>query len=345
MNKVLIIGGGISGLSMAWALEQQQIDYMLADPGTGGHASVVAAGLMNPVTGRQYKLQPMVEVCWEAAANCYTWWSEVTGHALVRPMDIHRLHRSEAAREQWRSNALPLAGSWAEDLPDERIDHNSYQAGFGVVWVHHGHIVTTGKLYVEAIRYLRNAGKLLETDISPEVLQQGPPFTAGGITFDAVIDASGIAAAANPVWQNIPFRYNKGEALLIKAIELPEDRVITRNVILVPQGSAHFWAGSHNHWDDRNPGPTAEGLDKLSADITATIRVPFEIIRHRAAIRPVIQDRKPVSGSHPAISHLHILNGMGTKGYSLAPYHARLLAAHIAEDTALPAATDVKRFY
>lgn len=330
---------------MAWALEQQQLDYMLADPGTGGHASVVAAGLMNPVTGRRYTLQPLINECWEAADSCYGWWSEVTGQTLIRATTIHRFHRSASAQNQWEANGMHESGNWAGNLPDEYMDQSSYHASYGGVVVNNARIVATGKLYTEAIRYLRHHDKLIEDNISFDEWANGSPFRLNDKTFDIVIDTTGIGAADNSLWQHIPFRYNKGEALIIKAPDLPENNPITRNIIIVPQGSAHFWVGSHNHWDDHHPGPTAIGLDKLTADINATIRVPFEIIRHRAAIRPVIQDRKPVVGPHHTIKNMFILNGMGTKGYTLAPYHAHQLAALIAHGTPLSAATHVGRFY
>jgi hypothetical protein len=36
---------------------------------------------------------------------------------------------------------------------------------------------------------------------------------------------------------------------------------------------------------------------------------------------------------------------MGTKGYLLAPYHARALVKHMCWKDPLPQATDVQRFY
>ncbi len=49
---------------------------------------------------------------------------------------------------------------------------------------------------------------------------------------------------------------------------------------------------------------------------------------------------------HPAIPNLDlgILNGMGTKGCSLAPFFAKQLTGHLLYNTPINADADVKRF-
>ena len=50
MAEVLIAGGGVIGLSIAWRAAQRGFDVTLADPAPGAGASHAAAGMLTPVS-------------------------------------------------------------------------------------------------------------------------------------------------------------------------------------------------------------------------------------------------------------------------------------------------------
>jgi glycine oxidase len=54
MADVLIVGGGVIGLSIAWRAAQQGFDVVVADPDPGGGASHAAAGMLTPVSEAAY---------------------------------------------------------------------------------------------------------------------------------------------------------------------------------------------------------------------------------------------------------------------------------------------------
>jgi glycine/D-amino acid oxidase-like deaminating enzyme len=79
--------------------------------------------------------------------------------------------------------------------------------------------------------------------------------------------------------------------------------------------------------------------------LNAAISLPFEVVAHRAAIRPtMIGDRRPFVGLHPRHNQLGILNGLGSKGTSLVPFLAQHFAEHLVNDEVLLKDMDVKRF-
>jgi hypothetical protein len=49
-------------------------------------------------------------------------------------------------------------------------------------------------------------------------------------------------------------------------------------------------------------------------------------------------------GLHPVHTNIGILNGMGTKGCSLAPYFARQLVEHLLYQHSITGEADIKRF-
>ena len=72
--------------------------------------------------------------------------------------------------------------------------------------------------------------------------------------------------------------------------------------------------------------------------------MPFKIIDHLASVRPATLERKPFVGIHPLQDKIGILNGMGTKGCSLAPFFARQLVNHLLNNEPIMADANVQRF-
>ncbi|HMH31943.1 MAG TPA: hypothetical protein VK543_02880, partial [Puia sp.] len=55
-------------------------------------------------------------------------------------------------------------------------------------------------------------------------------------------------------------------------------------------------------------------------------------------------ERRPFVGFHPLKKNIGILNGMGTKGCSLAPFFASQLVQHIRHQSAIIPEAGVQRF-
>jgi glycine/D-amino acid oxidase-like deaminating enzyme len=71
---------------------------------------------------------------------------------------------------------------------------------------------------------------------------------------------------------------------------------------------------------------------------------PLEVIDHEAGIRPTSPDRRPMVGKHPVYDQLYIFNGLGAKGYMLAPSLAEMLCNALIHNTALLADLHPDRF-
>ena len=75
-----------------------------------------------------------------------------------------------------------------------------------------------------------------------------------------------------------------------------------------------------------------------------TLKIPFTITDHFAAVRPAALERRPFVGIHPYRPSLGILNGMGTKGCSLAPYFSKQLTDALTNGQQIDSLADIKRF-
>ena len=83
--NVLIIGQGIAGSCLAWELKRRGTDFTITDRPIAETASRVAAGLVNPLTGRAFRPGWRQEECLSAAEAFYpeterelggSWWQK-----------------------------------------------------------------------------------------------------------------------------------------------------------------------------------------------------------------------------------------------------------------------------
>jgi glycine/D-amino acid oxidase-like deaminating enzyme len=166
-----------------------------------------------------------------------------------------------------------------------------------------------------------------------------------GITAQKIIFCGGIAAINNPWFSLLPFAPNKGEALLIECTGLPQEHIFKKGLMLAPLAEPHlFWVGSNYLWEYDHDQPTEAFLTHAANVLKGWLKVPFHILDHKASIRPATLERRPFVGLHPTCPSIGILNGMGTKGTSLAPFFAHQLVEHLVRDQPIHPDASVNRF-
>ncbi|HEY0539029.1 MAG TPA: FAD-dependent oxidoreductase, partial [Actinoallomurus sp.] len=63
MTDVLVAGGGLIGLSVAWRSAQRGLSVTVVDDAPGTGASRAAAGMLAPVTEAAYGEEPLLRLC------------------------------------------------------------------------------------------------------------------------------------------------------------------------------------------------------------------------------------------------------------------------------------------
>jgi glycine/D-amino acid oxidase-like deaminating enzyme len=178
-----------------------------------------------------------------------------------------------------------------------------------------------------------------------ELKMTGDTVRYNGITARKIVFCDGIAAAQNPLFSLLPFSFNKGEALIIRCEELTREHIHKRGMFLVPlPEDGLFWFGSNYQWEFEDNAPSDAFYKSAGEILRQWLKKPFEIIDHKAAIRPATLERRPFVGFHPLYPSVGILNGMGTKGTSLAPFFANQMAQHIVHGLPITPEADIRRF-
>jgi glycine/D-amino acid oxidase-like deaminating enzyme len=164
------------------------------------------------------------------------------------------------------------------------------------------------------------------------------------ITAKKIIFCDGVDGISNRYFKNLPYSPNKGEAIIAKIPGLSSAYIYKQGLSIVPWGNDLFWIGSTYEWNYVDTKPTPAFREKVINQLKFWLKLPYEIVNHIAGVRPANMERRPFVGLHPRFASVGILNGMGTKGCSLAPFFAKQLADHLVDRKEIYADADVKRF-
>jgi glycine/D-amino acid oxidase-like deaminating enzyme len=343
-TDVLIVGCGISGTFLTYFLQQSDTSFIVIDESTLFTASKAAAGIINPVTGRRIVKTWMIDELIHFAKVIY--------RKMDRELDIHCIRETKITdffpTPQMRNAFLERFGEDAAylRLPSDENDHrNHFDYDFGYGEIEPVLLININELLGAMRKKLLASQVLLEEhfDISELVVSE-KKICYKDIIAEKIIFCDGVESISNPYFKNLPFAPNKGEALIVEIKELPAMQIFKKGINLVPWKDNLFWVGSSYEWKFDNDKPTEGFRHQTEAMLRGWIKTDFTIADHIASVRPATLERRPFAGFHPVYKNVGILNGMGTKGCSLAPYFANQLVNHICKNEKLDEEANIKRF-
>lgn len=315
----MIVGQGLAGTCLAWRLWDRGQEVLVVDRGGLGGSSVVAAGLLAPVTGKGMNASWRVAEFLPLAMGLYRSIEMVLGEKFFHEVPILRLFRDGGERTKFEKKR-PELERWVHEVIDGPIDGVSAEWG-GVVWKGGGWLDT--QRFLEASKgYFRQRGFYEEREAEVD---------AGEFGDETVVLCQGATGLGSGPFAYLPERRAKGEILTVRILGMSEIRVLSRGGWLIPVGGGLYRAGATYEWDDLSGRPTTEARDQLEGVVRSFTELPFEVVEHLVGVRPIVRRSQPVIGPHPERQSLYIFNGLGSKGVLYAPGVAERLAAHLCE--------------
>lgn len=341
----LIIGQGICGTMLSWFLYQEGKSFAVIDDGNAQTSSKVAAGIINPVTGRRYVTTWMIDELMPFAKQTYEAMGRYLNAGLIHHKSIIDFFPSPQMRNAFMER-VKEDDSYLHPFADQNRFNAFFNYDLGCGEVQPAYVVQFGLLLALWRQKLMDKGFLHPYTFRLEDLKVATKQVRyHDITAGRLIFCDGIAGSSNPWFNLLPFAPNKGEALVIECEGLNTDFIFKRGLTLVPlQASNNFWIGSNYQWQFSDDQPSEAFFKSTVSHLRQWLKIPYKVLSHQAAIRPATLERRPFVGFHPAFPHMGILNGMGTKGASLAPYFAHQLAQHLVNNFPIAPEADVHRF-
>jgi glycine oxidase len=325
----VVVGQGLAGTAVTWALRWRGLRVVVIDREAGGTASRIAAGLMTPVTGQRLAKAWRFDDLWPAAQAFYRRVEAELGERFFHPGPSLRLFANSAETAAYEERATTLFPDLVS-RSDPPADPTAFLAPFGGFQMAPAARLDVTTYLDASRRHFTGDGGYLSATLDPlrdvEPTPDGVHLTRLGIRARWLVFCQGYDAASNAWFPRVQFLPVQGEVLTLRIPGLTESRVVHRGVWLAPQGDGVFRAGSTYDRDRLDGTPTARGRDEICSRLREFLRLPFDVIEHRAAVRPVVAGNKPVFGFHPEFSQLAYFNGLGSKGALQAPHFADLLA-------------------
>ncbi|HEY7072661.1 MAG TPA: glycine oxidase ThiO [Acidimicrobiales bacterium] len=353
---VLVVGGGVIGLSSAWRLAQRGASVTVVDAGLAGAASGVAAGMLAPVTEARLGEEPLLALNRASWARWPAFAAEVADAAgrpvgyradgtLVVALDAddraaldelaarHRLMglevsplRSREARAVEPGLSPGIRGGLLA-ASERSVDPEAL-----VPALRDAAIAAGVRLLAAEVERIATGpdGRVTGVALSPgETLAAGTTVLAAGCRSASI---PGLADEARP-----PVRPVKGQILTLR--QPPGEPLVSRtlrglvrgsSIYLVPRDDGRVAVGAtveERGWDGR---PTAGGAYELLRDALALVPGldDAELVAVRTGLRPGSPDDLPMVGPGGAVG-LVVATGHHRNGILLTPVTAEAVAATV----------------
>ncbi|MGP3631873.1 glycine oxidase ThiO [Streptomyces sp. 24-1644] len=359
---VLVVGGGIIGLVTAWRAAQRGLRTAVADPGPGGGAAGVAAGMLAAVTELHYGEQTLLGLNVASAARYPAFAAELEeasgqeigfracGTLAVALDSDDRAHLRELHALQQRSG---LESEWLTGRECRRLEPMLAPGVRGGLRVDGDHQVDPRRLAAALLTACERAGVVFHRAWTQRLTvthdRAAGAVLAGGteLRADQVVLAAGSLSgrlAGLPEEVVPPVRPVKGQVLRL-TVPPAYAPFLSRTVRAVVRGSHLYLVPREN--GELVVGATSE---ELGWDTTVTAGGVYELLRDahelvpgitelpltetRAGLRPASPDNAPLLGP-TALPGLHLATGHHRNGVLLTPVTGEVMA-HVLTTGELP---------
>ena len=350
-SQVLIIGGGVIGLSIARELSRLGVDRIrVVDKGRpGGEASYAAAGMLVP-NAENEEVDHFYRFCDESRLTFPELAAELldetgidieldrsgTLYAAFSNADLDHI---EKRFEVQRSAGIPVSRlSAAETLELEpaispRVLASLY---FPNDWQ-----VENRKLLLALIKYVRNSGiEIIENFPVDSLIVEGGKVS-GVVAGDRRLTAN-VTVLATGAWTSfikvagkaLPFTVKpiRGQMISFKPVTRPFSHLIySPRGYLVPRADGRILIGATVEDVGFDKETTADAFRQLS-DAAVEI-APFlanePVVEHWAGLRPFANGGRPIIGPVPGYDKMLIATAHYRNGILLAPLTAKVVAEFI----------------
>ncbi len=338
-GHTLVIGAGVSGLSVARTLLQLGQRVTVLERGAaGGESSWAGGGILSPLLPWDYD-EPVTALALRSMAG-YADWVDGVEAASGQNVEFWRcgmLALDVTAPEQALAWCAAHGMAALRDCPGTPPLAPAVPPEDNRIWLPDVAQARNPRL-VAALRaaVIRQGGTLREHCPATGVLTQGGRVTAvRTVTEDFPADRVVLATGA---WSGLGLtglaatphvRPIRGQMLLFKLEPGTLETILYRGgLYLIPRRDGHLLVGSTLEdagFDKSTDDATRRRLHAEAADLLPALAAA-QAVRHWAGLRPGSPDNIPVIDRHPDFDNVFVNAGHYRYGVTMAPASAELLA-------------------
>lgn len=342
----IIVGQGIAGTFIAYQYSIRGKNILVINSEESMTSSRVAAGIINPVTGRQFVKSWMFDELWAYLIPFYQDMEQFLNTVFFHRTSIFRSLPTAKEFNDWsvRSESRDILKVLASNADISKFGSflklPEYYTAFN------GGRLDTNVLLDKMRSYLQSKNAYISETFDYERLITNNDFVSyKNYTAGKIIFCEGYRGKDNPYFRIEGFNPFRGDVFEVRTDGIHTNDIIKNELFFVPTGSDLLWVGTANSYN--KPGSKSketvinEMRDKLSDLLTGE----YHIVSEKGAFRPAVKDRRPLLGRSNIGDNVYIFNGLGSKGASLGPYFSQQLYDYIENSGYLTADVDIKRYY
>lgn len=347
--RILIVGGGVIGLSLGWELARQGCAVRICERGRAGQeASWAAAGMLSALAEVHFEEQDLLRLGLESAAIYPGWVEQVeaasdltvgyrTDGTLIVALDrddMRELEHRFQVQKHFDLRVRWLTGAEAREM--EPLLSPRVTAG---VWCLDDRHVDNRRLIEALVVAFRKAGGELAEEAHVERVEIRDGKATGAWVQGELFEAEAVVVAAGcwsgsigglPEASRPPVRPVKGQMVALRMT----GEASLRNVVhapdayLVPKEDGRLFVGATCEEMGFDTQITAGGLYELLRGAWEAVPAVYDypVVETWAGLRPASRDHAPILGETP-VENLFVATGHFRKGILLAPVTAREMAA------------------
>lgn len=343
----IVVGQGIAGSLLAYKLIKADKKVLVLNDESLPTSSAVAGGIFNPITGKNLDKTWLADKIFPNLREFYTSLEKEFHENFYHETNLYR----PFANEQQQRHFMRLTDEY--DLGNYLKIIQPKQSNYEQICNELGGLYTLSAGWVNVpkmLKCLRDFFKQNESYRAEKVDFSERNITNNNIfykNFQAkkIIFCEGFYSTQNSFFNWIPFNLAKGETLLADVEGYKIKEIINQGFWIIPLGENKCRFGSTYIWDNLDWQATESGRELIASKISKILSIPYQITGQEAGIRPTTKDRRPFLGNHPHHSNVHIFNGLGTKGVSLAPYFTEEMLGFLETNKVLMPEANIERFY
>jgi glycine/D-amino acid oxidase-like deaminating enzyme len=344
----ILVGQGIAGTALAWHLIEAGKSILVVNDSTRPSASLVAAGIYNPLTGRKLVKTWMADTIFPYAVDFYTRLETALQTRFVYPLSIYRPYRSLEEQKNYSAYASePEIAEYVFNELESQPDRKGLNFPFGGLLVKGGGWIDLAAVIHKSREYFIEKKQYAECDFfSKNLIANHDGVKWGNIEAGKVIFCQGVDARENSLFDWLPFNPVKGQILDVIFEGYISEEIVNQGIFILPSPDRQTYrVGATYSWHDLDWEVTEDGRAYLENKLQPLISSNYTILTQRAGLRPSSKDRRPLIGLHPAQPAVGVFNGLGTKGVTLAPYFAGEFVQYLENDKELNSEVNIDRHF
>jgi tRNA 5-methylaminomethyl-2-thiouridine biosynthesis bifunctional protein len=348
--QVAVVGGGVAGLFAARALLDAGARSVVHIADDGASASSVPWAVVQPVLGIRATMEPM----WEEAGEA---WARMEGGVPATVRGVLRLPTNDRQAARWRGrrDAWPSEVARWVDADEAAGIAEHAQTSRGGIDVIDGRAFSTAPLLAQMAarlrgdaRYGRHGGRVVA------LRRRGSSWE--GCVREGVeerwhrADAWVLAAGdgLRPLFDSPAWLVPVCGAVVSMEVDAAPRGVVGWHGSVIPTGARTVQVGSTYETGGVRLAATDEDRRVLSERARAALpgSAVGAIVDTWAGVRVTTADHEPVVGE-TSCAGVHVIGGVGSRGWLLAPFAACAVAARVMRpdaESVLPARWDPRRW-